>query len=102
MSVVSFLNQVNAGRKYKPWAISRTRFFKFLVILHNIFLAVYSAWTCVGMFTALRVNSDAGTPTANFEGDPRLAGALTALVSNLVAQVNVRTLTPAAPTLNIS
>jgi ATP-binding protein involved in chromosome partitioning len=54
------------------------------------------------MFTALRVNSDAGTPSANFEGDPRLGGALTALVNALVAQVNLRSLAPAAPTLNIS
>jgi hypothetical protein len=53
MSLVSVLNQVNASRGNKPWAISRTRFFKLLVILHNIFLAVYSAWTCVGMVNAL-------------------------------------------------
>jgi hypothetical protein len=53
MSLVSILNQFNANRNHKPWAISRTRFFKLLVILHNIFLAVYSAWTCAGMVNAL-------------------------------------------------
>lgn len=53
MSVVSLLNSVNASRKYKPWAFSRTYLFKFLVILHNVFLAVYSAWTCVGMVKVL-------------------------------------------------
>ncbi|KIW81484.1 hypothetical protein Z517_04509 [Fonsecaea pedrosoi CBS 271.37] len=56
MSLVSFLNSVNANRKYKPWAFSRTYIFKFLVIVHNIFLAVYSAWTCVGMVNALRLS----------------------------------------------
>lgn len=54
MSFVTFMNSVNANRKYKPWAISRTRLFKLLVILHNIALAVYSAWTLVGMANALR------------------------------------------------
>ena len=53
MSVVVVLNQVNANRTHKPWAISRTRFFKLFVILHNIFLAVYSACTCVGMTNAV-------------------------------------------------
>ncbi|KIW34796.1 uncharacterized protein PV07_01552 [Cladophialophora immunda] len=55
MSLVSFLNSVNANRKYKPWAFSRTYVFKFLVIVHNIFLAIYSAWTCVGMVNALHL-----------------------------------------------
>ncbi|OCT50191.1 hypothetical protein CLCR_06639 [Cladophialophora carrionii] len=53
MSLVSVLNQVNANRGNKPWAISRTRLFKLLVIFHNIFLAAYSAWTCVGTVNAL-------------------------------------------------
>jgi hypothetical protein len=54
MSLVSVFNQVNARRNHKPWAISRTRVFKLLVIFHNVFLAAYSAWTFVGMFHALR------------------------------------------------
>lgn len=55
MSFVTFMNSVNANRKHKPWAFSRTRVFKIFVILHNVFLAVYSAWTCVGMVNGLRL-----------------------------------------------
>ncbi|KAI1812679.1 hypothetical protein GGS20DRAFT_556755 [Poronia punctata] len=48
------LNAYNRSNGKKPWAISKTRAFKAFVILHNIFLAVYSAWTWWGMFGALR------------------------------------------------
>ena len=54
-SIVAFLNSVNRNRKYKPWRISKTSIFKLFVILHNVFLAVYSAWTFVGMVNALRL-----------------------------------------------
>jgi ATP-binding protein involved in chromosome partitioning len=54
------------------------------------------------MFTELRVNSDAGNPTANFEGDPRLRDALMNLVGNMAGQVSVRNLSSQGPTLNIS
>ncbi|KAK5047724.1 hypothetical protein LTR84_006389 [Exophiala bonariae] len=54
-SIVTVLNSVNRNRKYKPWAISRTRLFKLFVILHNLCLAIYSAWTFVGMVNALRL-----------------------------------------------
>ena len=54
------------------------------------------------MFTELRVNSDAGTPTKNFEGHPRLKAALEQLVTHLGGEVSKRNLQPAAPTLNIS
>jgi ATP-binding protein involved in chromosome partitioning len=54
------------------------------------------------MFTALRVNSDAGNPVANFAGDDRLRQALENLVGTLVGQVNLRNLTVPTPTLNIS
>ena len=47
------LNKVNAARGNKPWAISHTRPFRWLVVLHNVFLAVYSAWTFVGMYGGL-------------------------------------------------
>ncbi|KAH8699147.1 putative fatty acid elongase [Talaromyces proteolyticus] len=53
-TTVVILNRVNKARAYRPWAISKTSWFKVLVILHNVFLAVYSAWTCIGMWTALR------------------------------------------------
>lgn len=50
---VILLNRVNKARAYKPWAISKTTSFKVFVILHNVFLAIYSAWTCVGTWKAL-------------------------------------------------
>ncbi|RVX68202.1 hypothetical protein B0A52_08711 [Exophiala mesophila] len=56
VSIVSVLNSVNANRKYKPWAISRTSIFKLFVMLHNTLLAVYSAWTFVGMYNGLRLS----------------------------------------------
>ena len=48
------LNKYNTSTGKKPWAISKTRPFFAFVVLHNVFLAVYSAWTFVGMFGALR------------------------------------------------
>ncbi|PGH21469.1 hypothetical protein AJ80_03260 [Polytolypa hystricis UAMH7299] len=53
-TTVIILNRVNKKRGYKPWAISKTLPFKLFVILHNVFLAVYSAWTFVGMINAFR------------------------------------------------
>ncbi|KAL7626991.1 hypothetical protein AAE478_003767 [Parahypoxylon ruwenzoriense] len=48
------LNVYNRSTGKKPWSISKTKAFNAFVILHNIFLAVYSAWTWIGMFKALR------------------------------------------------
>jgi len=48
------LNAYNKANGKKPWAISKTFFFRVFVILHNVFLAVYSAWTWWGMFNTLR------------------------------------------------
>lgn len=48
------MNKVNAARGNKPWGFSKTRWFHWVVILHNVFLAVYSAWTFVGMYKALK------------------------------------------------
>lgn len=50
---VKALNVYNHSRNKKPWAISRTRAFRVFVIIHNIFLAVYSAWTFIGMGSAM-------------------------------------------------
>ncbi|MCX5658148.1 MAG: Mrp/NBP35 family ATP-binding protein [Planctomycetota bacterium] len=50
---------------------------------------------------ALRANSDAGTPVANFTGSPTLAGELEAVVRRLQGQVNLHT-ADARPTLNVS
>ena len=48
------LNAYNKSTGKKPWAISKTLPFRLFVIAHNIFLAVYSAWTWWGMFNAMR------------------------------------------------
>jgi hypothetical protein len=37
----------------RPWSISKTRSFYYFVLAHNIFLAVFSALTFVGMIRAL-------------------------------------------------
>lgn len=49
---VVLINRINKSRGYKPYAFSHSRLFKLFVVLHNVFLAVYSAWTFVGMFQA--------------------------------------------------
>ncbi|WEW54620.1 hypothetical protein PRK78_000040 [Emydomyces testavorans] len=51
-TTVILVNRINRKRGYKPWPISKTKAFHWFVILHNVFLALYSAWTCVGMLNA--------------------------------------------------
>ena len=53
------------------------------------------------LYPALRVNSDAGNPTANFETDPALRSALEALVESLKRQIEVQAMQAGAPVLNI-
>jgi hypothetical protein len=53
-TTVLLTNAYNRRRGWKPWRISKTRLFKVFVIVHNVFLAVYSAVTCVAMFNALK------------------------------------------------
>lgn len=48
------LNAYNKSTGKKPWAISKTKAFEVFVILHNVFLAIYSAWTWWGMLHALK------------------------------------------------
>ncbi|KAL7901464.1 fatty acid elongase [Trichoderma sp. TUCIM 5745] len=48
------LNKYNKARNKKPWGISKTRPFFAFVVLHNILLAVYSAWTFWGMVGVMR------------------------------------------------
>ncbi|KAI1633764.1 GNS1/SUR4 family-domain-containing protein [Biscogniauxia mediterranea] len=48
------LNVYNKSTGKKPWAISQTRAFHLFVVLHNVFLALYSAWTWLGMLRALQ------------------------------------------------
>jgi ATP-binding protein involved in chromosome partitioning len=50
---------------------------------------------------ALRENSDAGKPEANFTGDARLSAALIGIVQNLASEVSKRNLQPAGPELTI-
>lgn len=51
---IKALNSYNKSTGKKPWAISKTKPFHWFVIFHNVFLAVYSAWTFWGMLNALR------------------------------------------------
>ncbi len=48
------LNVYNKSTGKRPWAISKTASFRAFVVAHNVFLAVYSAWTFWGMLGALR------------------------------------------------
>jgi ATP-binding protein involved in chromosome partitioning len=56
----------------------------------------------IPMFTQLRVNSDAGNPTANFTGEPRLRDALERIVQTLAGDVSKRNMQPAGPELTIN
>lgn len=66
-------NAYNRSNNKKPWAIAKTRGFFWFVVLHNVFLAVYSAWTFAGMFRTLRVS------VANPFGPNGLAGTVDSL-----------------------
>ncbi|KAF2083949.1 hypothetical protein K490DRAFT_76184 [Saccharata proteae CBS 121410] len=50
---VTIVNAYNRSRGNKPWKISKTKPFFAFVIAHNVFLAVYSAVTCIAMTRAL-------------------------------------------------
>jgi hypothetical protein len=56
MTSVTYLNRYNAQRNQQPWSISKTRLFFIFVIIHNVFLALYSAWTCLGMINAIKLS----------------------------------------------
>ncbi|KAH6644590.1 GNS1/SUR4 family-domain-containing protein [Boeremia exigua] len=51
---VTYLNWYNRQHGNKPWRIASHGWFKAFVIAHNVFLAVYSAVTCVAMFSGLK------------------------------------------------
>jgi ATP-binding protein involved in chromosome partitioning len=55
----------------------------------------------IPMFTELRINSDAGNPTANFIGNPKLREALEQMVRHLAGEVSKRNLAAPGPTLNV-
>ena|ERR1700761_8401740 len=47
------LNKYNRDNGYKPWAISKTKAFYYFVVVHNVFLAIFSALTFIGTIRAL-------------------------------------------------
>jgi ATP-binding protein involved in chromosome partitioning len=53
------------------------------------------------MFPELRVNSDKGDPTENFEGHPQLKAALEAIVQTLAGQISLKNMRSAGPELTI-
>jgi ATP-binding protein involved in chromosome partitioning len=55
----------------------------------------------IPIYTELRINSDAGKPHLNFEGNPILAGALMKIVQNLAGQISLHNLQEKPPELNI-
>ena len=72
-TTVTYLNSVNTRRGNKPWAFSKTTAFYCFVVLHNLFLAVYSGWTFAGMLHAIRHS------WPGWEGENGIAGAIDAL-----------------------
>jgi ATP-binding protein involved in chromosome partitioning len=56
----------------------------------------------IPIYTELRVNSDAGQPIKNFEGNPGLTESLTRIVQNLAGQISLRNLRDSGPELKIS
>lgn len=65
-TIVTALNRFNKSRSNKPWWISTTRIFFAFVVAHNIFLAVYSGWTFIGMWHALQRTLDNGSNAGLF------------------------------------
>ena len=55
----------------------------------------------IPIYTEIRVNSDAGMPEKNFEGNPGLAKSLLQVVENLAGQISKRNLAGGGPELNI-
>ncbi|KAL9011862.1 MAG: hypothetical protein Q9173_003338 [Seirophora scorigena] len=71
--VAGYLNKRNREHDNKPWAFSKTSVFYLLVLLHNLLLTLYSAWTCLGMLNAIRHT------WPDWEGEHKLARAADAL-----------------------
>lgn len=67
------INRWNKSNGNKPWAISKTKPFFWFVIVHNVLLAVYSAWTFYGMLAALQ------RTVAHWNGPAGLAGTVDSL-----------------------
>jgi hypothetical protein len=52
-STAIIMNKINRDRGNKAYGFTKTRAFKVFVIAHNVFLAVFSALTFIGMIRAL-------------------------------------------------
>lgn len=72
-TTVSYVNKINQDRNHKPWAFSKSLLFWALVVAHNVFLALYSGWTFLGMLNAIRQS------WPGLHGQYGLAGAADAL-----------------------
>jgi len=70
---VHYVNRLNKERDHKPWAFSKSLGFYIFVVTHNILLALYSGWTFLGMFNAIRKS------WPGWNGEYGLAGAADAL-----------------------
>jgi len=55
----------------------------------------------IPLIPELRINSDAGTPHKNFEGDPQLKQSLESMVQMLAGQISLRNMQPRTPELNV-
>src|SRR5437762_1727100 len=55
----------------------------------------------IPLYRELRINSDAGTPEKNFEGNPQLKEALEKMVQTLAGQISLRNMQPRTPELNV-
>lgn len=71
--LAAYLNKRNRERDNKPSAFSKTSVFYLLVLLHNLLLTLYSAWTCLGMLNAIRHT------WPDWEGEHKLARVADAL-----------------------
>lgn len=49
VTIVTLLNQFNAGRHYRPWTLTKTSIFKIFMLAHNALLALFSAWVFCGI-----------------------------------------------------
>ena len=72
-ATVRYINQINTQRENKPWTFSKTIPFYFLVVAHNVGLAIFSGWVFLGMFNAIKQS------WPGWNGQYSLAGAADAL-----------------------
>ena len=72
-TTVRYVNGLNRQRRNKPWPFSKSLAFYAFIITHNVFLAMYSGWTFIGMFNAIK------QAWPGLDGEYGLAGAADAL-----------------------